>query len=486
MDYLSLDIQSIHAAIIKGEVTPLELVKSAIAKAKADTNNAFEYICEKEALEAVNALDEKQKNNLLWGIPFVLKDNFSAKDIPTCASSNILNGYVPVFSSEVYLRLQAQGAILIGKSTLDELAMGGTGTTGHKGKTFNPWDPSHNHMIGGSSCGSAASVAAGIVPFSIGSDTGDSVRKPASYAGLVGCKPSWGRISRFGLFPFAPSLDHVAFFTRNIEDSSIVLQALAGRDGKDSSSSIEEVPEYLENISPLVKGKKFAIIKEIYDSITNSDILKAFDNSVKELKKQGATVDFVSLDINLCKAIYPTYIVISCSESTSNNANLDGIKFGPRAEGKNYEEVMTKARTVGFCEMIKRRFVIGSYSLFKENQDEIFLRAQKCRRLIVDATNAILKDYDAIYLPAAPGVAPLFDGGKTDKLSNEYLISDNYLAIGNFAGLPSIVLPLGFENGLPFGVNLTCSKFAETEMFSLAKAIENITNLKNLVAKEGK
>lgn len=486
MDYLIQDILSIHQAIIDGKVTPLELVKAAIEKAKQDQNNAFEYICEKEALDAVDQLDEKKKDHLLWGIPFVLKDNFSTKNIPTSASSNILNGYVPLYSSEVYLRLIDEGAILIGKTTLDELAMGGTGTTGRKGRTYNPWDPQHQHMIGGSSCGSAASVASGIVPFSIGSDTGDSVRKPASYAGLVGTKPTWGRISRFGLFPFAPSLDHVAFFTRNVQDSAIVLQALAGRDEKDSSSSTENIPSYLKAINDNIKGKKIAIIKEIYDSITNKNIISAFNHSIEDLKSCGVTVEFVSMDVNLCKAIYPTYIVISCSEATSNNANLDGIKFGPRSEGKDYEEVMTKARTKGFCEMIKRRFVIGSYSLFKENQDEVFLRAQKCRRVIVDAVNEILKKYDAIYLPASPTTAPLFDGRVSDKLSNEYLISDNHLALGNFAGLPSIVIPLGFENHLPYGANIMCRKFEEVEMFSIAKALESLINLKNLVAQEDK
>ncbi len=486
MDFLSLDIVSLHQVILEGKITPLELVKQSLKKAKNDQNNAFEYICEKEALEAATHLDPSKKNNLLWGIPYALKDNFSTKDIPTCASSNILKGYVPIFSSEVYLRLSEQGAILIGKSTLDELAMGGTGMTGHKGLTFNPWDPSHKHMVGGSSCGSAAAVASGIVPFAIGSDTGDSVRKPASYAALVGMKPTWGRISRFGLFPFAPSLDHVAFFTRNVTDSAIVLEALSGRDEKDSSSSSVKVEKYSHLINGQLKGKKFAVIKEIYDSISNQNILATFNENLETLKQQGVKIEFVSMDLKLCKAIYPTYIVISCSEATSNNANLDGIKFGPRFDGKDYEEVMTKARTEGFCEMIKRRFVIGSYSLFKENQAEVFLRAQKVRRLIVNAVNSILTNCDAIYLPAAPTTAPLFQGEKGDKLSNKYLISDNHLALGNFAGLPSIVLPLGFDKGLPFGVNLTCKKFAEAEVLSLAKGIENITNLKDLVAKEGK
>ena len=482
--YLHLSITELHKLLVAKEITPSDLVEEALLLAKNDDNNAFEYIMEKEAREFVNKLSPLEENldNPLWGIPFVIKDNFSTKDVPTCASSNILKGYVPVYSSEVYTRLINKGAIPIAKTTLDELAMGGSGTTGHLGKTFNPWDKSHTHQVGGSSCGSAAATAAGIVPFAIGSDTGDSVRKPASYDALVGMKPSWGRISRFGLFPFAPSLDHVAYFTRNVKDSALLLNALAGRDDKDSSSSYEPVEDYASSLNDR-SPRKFAVIKEIYDSISNKDIRSSFENSVNQLKNAGFTVDFVSIDESLLKAIYPAYIIISCAEATSNNANLDGIKFGPRGEGNSYQEIMINTRTKGFSELIRRRFVIGSYSLLRENQEELFLRAQKARRLIVNEINKVLETYDAIYLPASPTTAPLFEG-TSDKLSNEYLVADNHLAIANFAGLPSITLPLGFSDGLPFGVNLTCRAFKEKDMFKMAQDVENITGLKDLVAKE--
>ncbi len=486
MSYLDLTIKEIHQALLEGKVTPMELTKEALERAHADTCNAFEYICDKEAMDAVNALKEADKNNLLWGIPFVIKDNYSTKDIPTTGSSNILNGYTPIFSSEVYDRLLKQGAIPIGKATLDELAMGGTGMTGHLGWTYNPWDKKHLHQVGGSSCGSAAATAEGIVPLAIGSDTGDSVRKPASHAGLVGFKPTWGRISRFGLFPFAPSMDHVAYFTRSVEDSAICLEPLAGRDNKDATSSLEPVGSYAKDLSNDVKGLKIAIIDEIFDSISNKTIKNAFLHTLDTLKEKGAIINHVSMDINLCKAIYPTYFVISCAEATSNNANLDGIKFGPRYEGNNYEEVMTLARSKGFSEMIKRRFVIGGYSLLSENQNEVFLRAQKCRRLIVNAVNKILEDNDVIYLPAAPSTAPLFEKGTDNKLGNEYLIADNYLAIGNFAGLPSLTLPIGFEDDLPFGGNVTGRKFDEQTVFNISLAIEEITGLKNIMPKEDK
>ena len=484
MNYLDLSIIDIHAALLEGKITPLELVNEAIFRAKADGNNAFEYICEKEAIAQVQTLDPAKKNNLLWGIPFVLKDNYSTKGIPTCASSNILKGYKPIFSSEVYDRLINQGAILIGKTTLDELAMGGTGTSGHLGTTFNPWDSSHKHLVGGSSCGSAAAISAGIVPLAIGSDTGDSVRKPASYAGLVGIKPTWGRISRFGLFPFAPSMDHVAYFTRSVKDAALTLETLAGRDAKDMTSSEASVPKYLANINSNIKGLRVAIIDEIINCITNKEIISSFNKTLLELEKRGAIINHVSLDIKLCKAIYPTYIVISCAEATSNNANLDGIKFGDRKDGKTYEEVITKTRTEGFSELIKRRFIIGGYSLLKENQEDIFIRAQKCRRLIVNRINEILKDNDIVYSPASPTTAPLVSKNDSDKLSNEYLIADNHLIIANFAGLPSLTWPIGFDKGLPFGGSVTGRAFDEQTVFNISLALEEITGLINIMPKE--
>lgn len=484
MSYLDLTIVEIHDAIINGKVTPLELVKESLARAKANTNNAFEYIYEKEALEQVSKLDESKKDSLLYGIPVVIKDNFSTKDIPTCASSNILNKYVPLFSAEVVTKLENAGAIVIGKTTLDELAMGGSGTTGHKGISTNPY--SKEHQIGGSSCGSAIAACSGIVPLAIGSDTGDSVRKPASNGGLVGIKPTWGRISRFGLFPFAVSLDHVGYFTRSVLDSALTLNVLAGRDEKDATSSLKSVEDYTKNINNSLKGKKVAVINGILNSIKDETIKADFNKTLAYLQEEGAEVDYVDIDERLLLAIYPTYIIISCAEATSNNANLDGIKFGDRKPGNTFEEVMINTRTAGFSELIKRRFVIGSYSLLRDNREELFVRAQKCRRMIVDACNKVFEKYDAIYLPAAPSTAPKLGNCSADKLSDEYLIADNFMAIGNFGGYPSLTLPIGFKNGLPFGGNITCRPFEESTLFNFAQLIEKHTGYKNLIAKEGK
>ena len=479
MDYLDLGIRAIHEALVKREVTPLDLTRLAIQKAKDDRDNAFEYICEEEALAFAASLIEPEEDNLLWGIPYACKDNFSTKGIPTCASSNSLEGYIPLFDATIIAKLKQRKAILIGKTTLDELAMGGTGTSGHKGTTYNPYDPTHERLIGGSSCGSAAAVASGIVPFAIGSDTGDSVRKPASYAGLVGMKPTWGRISRYGLFPFAPSLDHVAYFTRSVEDSAVLLEALSGRDELDFTSSPKPIDDYASKLRETLKGKRLAIVKTVIDSITNKDTQNIFEKSVQKLISAGACVDYVDFPIELLNAIHPAYIVISCAEATSNNANIDGIKFGPFLGGKTYQEVMSNVRTKGFSELIKRRFIIGSFALMSENREELFERAQKVRAKIVEKTNQILEEYDAIYLPAAPSVAPLLNG-YSDKLSEEYLIADNHLIIGNFAGLPSVTIPLTMIDALPLGVNLTGKAFDEANLLGIAHAIEEITGLEGV------
>ena len=483
MMYRGLSIEQLHELLVAKKVTPVELVKEAIRLAKQDNNNAFEFIMEKEALEVAEKLGEPDPKNLLWGIPFVIKDNMSTKDVPTTGSSDILKGYVPIFNATVVQKLYDAKAIAIAKTTLDELAMGGTGTTGHLGITYNPYDKKHERLVGGSSCGSAAATANGIVPFALASDTGDSTRKPASYAGLVGFKPTWSRISRFGLFPFAPSLDTVGIFSRNVKDAAIVLQAVAGRDEKDSTSSTKEVPDYLKNIDVENHNYRIAVIKEIVDVISDSNIKNTFENSVNKLKEKGYIVENVSVSLKLLETLFPTYFVISCAEATSNNANLDGIKFGPHSDGATFEEVMSNARTKGFGELIKRRFVFGSFSLMRENKEELYIRALRNRHRIVETINEIFSKYDFIYLPAAPSIAPKI-GEASDKLSDEYLIADNHLVIGNFAGLPSITLPIGFENGMPYGVNVTGRAFEDEKVLQIANEIEKISEICNVVARE--
>jgi len=480
--YEGKSILELHELLVAKKVTPVDLTKDAIELAKKDNNNAFEYIMESEALEIASNLGEVEENNPLWGIPFVIKDNMSTKNVPTTASSNILKGYIPVFDATVVERLKNAKAVPIGKTTLDELAMGGTGTSGHLGVTYNPWDKSKTRLVGGSSCGSAAATAAGIVPFALASDTGDSTRKPASYAALVGLKPTWGRISRYGLFPFAPSLDTVGIFARNVTDVAIVTEVLSGRDNRDSTSSTKPVDEYYKNLKNSCEKRRISIIKEIVESVKDKYVLDAFNKTLEGLKKRGFEINEVSLPNDLLLSLFPTYFVISCAEATSNNANMDGIKFGPLSNGSTFEEVMSDARTKGFGELIKRRFVIGSFALMKENQHDLFLRAQKNRRRIVEAINNILKDNDFIYLPAAPSIAPKINES-SDRLSDEYLIADNHMVLGNFAGLPSITLPIGFKDGMPFGANLMGRAFEEMSLFQASYELEQVTGLANIYAK---
>lgn len=483
MSYLDLTIKEIHEALVNKKVTPLELVQESLKRAHEDDNNAFEVIVDDYALALARELKEPEVDNVFWGIPFAIKDNISTKGIVTCGSSDILKDYVPVFNATIVEKLLKAHAIPIGKTTLDELAMGGTGMTGHLGYTYNPYDKSHTHLVGGSSCGSAAAVSAGIVPFALGSDTGDSIRKPASFAGLVGMKPTWGRISRYGVFPFAPSLDHVGFFTRCVEDSALLLSLLAGRDLKDATSSSKPVDDYTSLLNTSIKGKKIAIVQEVVDSLTDQDVVAQFYKSVEELKKQGAIINVVHVDKKILLTFLPTYMIISCSEATSNNACLDGIKYGPRYGGDTYQEVMINARTKGFGKQVKRRFVLGNFALMKENMDELFLKAQKNRRMVVEIVNNILKDNDVIYVPAAPSIAPKFDA-TCDKLSDEYLIADNHLCIGNFAGIPSLTVPIGFKENMPYGANVMGKPFFESEVYQVANAIERSTGYYNLSAKK--
>lgn len=423
--------------------------------------------------------DEVKADGKLKGIPVAIKDNISTKGIKTTAASDILDNYVPVYDATIVKKLKESGAIFVSKTSMDELAMGGTNRTANIGPCHNPYDL--DRITGGSSGGSAALVAAGAVPLAIGSDTGDSVRKPAAYCGIVGVKPSYGRISRYGIIPYASSLDHVGYFTTNVEDAALALEVLAGRDDLDMTSSYEEVLEYSKLLDANVKGRRLAIFGNVYDAISDSSIKEAFDKVIASLEDKGAIIKKVYFDDDLMKCLFPTYFIIANAEATANHSNLDGVRFGHRIDGDSMEDVMMATRTRGFSSFIKKRFVIGSYSLFEENQERILKKAQRVRRLIVEAVLNELKEVDALLAPASGSIAPRLDDPSSDELSDEYLIAENHMVIGNFGGLPSMTLPMGFKDDLPIGINITCNAFKEEEMFDIALAIENITGLKGHV-----
>lgn len=465
MSYLDKSLEQIHNALVEGKVTSKELIEESLTRAHANQEeiNSFVSICDE-------AKEKPITDNVLSGIPYAAKDNLSTKGILTTASSNILKDYIPVFDATCIKKLKDVNAVMIGKTVMDELGMGGSGTTAHTGIVKNPWDI--NRMTAGSSAGSAAAVAKGIVPYALGTDTGDSIRKPAGYCGIVGFKPTYGLISRWGLFAFASSLDHVGCLTRNVKDAAYVIDAIKGIDEKDMTSFDSKDIKLIDNYNTNVKGKKLFYIKELVNELkTSNEYYNNFMKVIEYAKECGMIIEEESIDERILKGLYPSYMAISCAEATSNNANLTGIQFGPRGEGTNIEEIMFNARTKGFSELIKRRFILGSFILQKENQEKLFLNAQRIRRLIVDKMLELFKKYDGCIVPNSESIAPKF-GECADVLSDKYLLYAEHLAIGNFGGFPSITIPSGIVNEMPVAVNITCPVKHDSEAINIAAALE--------------
>ena len=452
-----------------------ENVKNAYADAQRlqkALNAVVTFVDVEAQLEHLRDVDE---NAPLYGIPIVLKDNVSTKGIRTTASSRILDNYVPVYDATIVKKLREAGAICIAKASMDELGMGGTNLNAYTGKVNNPYDL--ERISGGSSGGSAVLVAAGVVPMAIGTDTGDSVRKPAAYCGVVGVKPTYGRISRYGIIPYASSLDHVGYFTTNVEDACTMLEVLAGRDDRDMTSSLRPVEAYRDHLNSDLRGKLIGVLENVQEVIRDQAVRDNVEALCEKLAARGAQIRRVRMPQELMETILPVYLTIANAEATANHSNLDGIRFGMREDGESVEEVMKNSRTKGFSAYVRKRFIIGSYSLFVENQDKLFRKAQKIRRLLVDHYRALFAECDCILASAAPTVAPLEDEASDEALGKEHLVADNHMQLGNFSGYPSMTLPSGFVDGLPIGVNITCRPFEEQMMFDIAKAIEEETGL---------
>ena len=477
---MNYGIIKLHEMLKNNETTVEELVNDSLKKAHElqEKCNAFVTIMDDTKVEV--------NDNLLSGIPYGIKDNYSTKGILSTGSSNTLKDYVPFFDATAVANLKKNGAVGIAKTALDEFGMGGTGLTAHTGIIKNPWDTTR--ICGGSSAGSACSVAYGVYPYALGSDTGDSIRKPAGYCGIVGYKPTYGMISRFGLFPFASSLDTCGVLTRSVEDAAIVVDGMKGIDENDQTSWNSSNINLYNDLSKDVKGKKLFYIKEITD-ISNyphaSNELKVhlenYQKALEKLRNIGVTVEEVSIDKTLLSVIPGVYVCISCAEATSNMSNLTGISFGPRGNGENVMDMIKDYRTKGFSPLIKRRFVIGSYVLQKENQERYFLNACRVRRLIVDKFKSLFKEYDGFILPVGSGVAPLIEGLNEKVNDDELAILENHLQIGNFGGFPSITIPNGFINGLPVGINITGNCYDDQTVLNLAYALEDLMDYKNMV-----
>ena len=485
MSYMDKSIEEIHQALKKGEVTSKDLIKESIEKSHKIQKECNAFVTIIDDAKEVEVTDE-----LLSGIPYGVKDNYSTKGVLSTGSSNTLKDYVPFFNATAIDNLSNKGAVMVNKTALDEFGMGGTGTTCHTGVVKNPWDKTR--MCAGSSAGSAAAVASGVYPYATGSDTGDSIRKPAAYCGIVGYKPTYGMISRYGLFPFASSLDHLGALTRSVKDAAIVVDGMKGIDKYDMTSWDSSNIHLYDSIDGKVTDKKLCYIKEICDinNYPNADDelkkhLSNFMETVDKCRKLGMEVVEESIDQTLLNALPSVYVVISCAEATSNMSNLTGFIFGPRAEGEKYDEEMKNYRTKGFSPLIKRRFVIGSYVLQAQNKDRYFHNAQRVRRLLVDAWNKLYEKYDAVILPVGSGPAKKLEGSK-DILDKNTAVLEEHLQIGNFGGFPSITIPNGFINNLPVGVNITGKCYDDVNVLNIAYALESDMKFKGQTAKEVK
>lgn len=470
MNYYDKNIIEIHNDLINKKVTSKDLIDFSKNKI-LETNekfNAYNLV--------LDPVENNEINTLLSGIPYAMKDNISTKGIRTTACSNTLKDYVPIYNATVYEKLSQSGAIMIGKTNMDELAMGGTGLTGNAGIVKNPYD--EERIAAGSSAGSAVAVATKTVPFAIGTDTGDSIRKPAAYTGVVGYKPSYGLISRYGLFAFASSLDTIGVITNSVIDAATVVNTVKGSDDKDMTT-IKDMDEIdLTKDFNNLKSKKLFYIKEIVDKskYTNPNTIKIIDDFNKlldTLKDKGYEIYEESIDENLLKALKPVYTSISCAEVTSNNSNLTGISFGHREKGESAMDVIKNFRTKNFSSLIKRRFVIGSFILQKENQEKYFINAKKVRRVVVNTFNELFTIYDGLILPAQSDIAPKICD-TTDEMGKDENVLDNHLVIGNFGGYPSITLPYNKLGGMPVGINITSGFKNDSYMLAIANDIEKI------------
>jgi aspartyl-tRNA(Asn)/glutamyl-tRNA(Gln) amidotransferase subunit A len=485
MKYNRLTIEELHQKLINKEITVEDLIKESkeLEKTLQEKCNAFDFIIDN--VEAKEVTD-----NMLSGIPYGVKANYSTKGILSTGSSNTLKNYVPFFDATAIKNLNKANAIILNKTAMDEFGMGGTGTTARTGIIKNPWDTTR--MCAGSSSGSAAAVAYGVYPYALGSDTGDSIRKPAAYCGIVGYKPTYGMISRYGLFPFASSLDTCGVLTRSVKDAAIVVDNMKGLDENDMTTFDSSNIHLYDSINGDIKNKKLCYVKEICD-IDNypnaSDELKAhlenFKNVINNLKNKGLEIDEVSVDKKLLNTVASVYVVLSCAEATSNMSNLTGIIFGPAGAGESVTDQMKDHRTKGFSPLIKRRFVIGSYVLQRENQERYFKNAQRARRLIVDAWKKLFEEYDAVILPVGSGPAKKFENDN-DTLAEGTTILEEHLQIGNFGGFPSITIPDGFINDLPVGLNITGKNYDDENVLNIAYFIESQLNYKNQNSEERK
>lgn len=469
MSIIDLTVYELKEKLKNKELTSKEIVQAYVdrIKEKEEDVQAFVTTLEKEALEQADKLD-KEGINELAGIPIGIKDNICTKGIKTTCSSKMLENFVSPYDATVMEKVNAEKLIDLGKLNMDEFAMGGSTEYSYFKKTRNPWNL--NKVPGGSSGGAAAAVAANMVPWTLGSDTGGSIRQPASFCGVVGLKPTYGLVSRYGLVAFASSLDQIGPITKDVRDSAMLLNVIAGHDKKDSTSVDLEKKDYLKALKNDVKGLKIGVPKEFFGEGINEEVKEKLKESIEIYKELGAEVEEFSLDI--AKYSLATYYIIACAEASSNLGRFDGIRYGYRAkEFKDLTDLFRKSRSEGFGEEVKRRIILGTYVLSSGYYDAYYKKAQKVRTLVMKEFDKAFEKYDVILTPTSPTVA--FNIGEKTEDPLQMYLSDICTVSVNIAGLPGISIPCGVDSAnMPIGMQLIGNRFQEEVILNAAYTFE--------------
>ena len=465
-------IKEIKKMISNKEISNVEIVNEVFKNISENEHlNAFITLNEEDSIKKAAYLDNNPSDLALSGIPFAQKDLFCTKGLRTTCGSNILNNFIPPYSATVIENLENAGCISVGKTNMDEFAMGSSNETSFFGNVQNPWG--ENLVPGGSSGGSAAVVAAGIVPAASGTDTGGSIRQPASLCGITGLKPTYGRISRWGMIAFASSLDQAGPMARSAEDCALILNEMCSHDKKDTTSLDENIPDFQKHLNESLKGKKIGIVKDLDLSSLDNEVVKVYEESLNEFTSLGAKLVDITLP-NLSLSV-PTYYVIAPAECSSNLSRFDGVKFGRRSENpKNLEELYVQTRSEGFGDEVKRRILIGSYVLSAGYYDAYYKKAQQVRRLIKnDFDNAFTK-VDVIMTPTTRGTA--FEMGSKGSDPIQMYLEDLFTISANLAGLPAMSLPNGNINNRPLGLQIIGNFLDESSILNFAHMYQNVTN----------
>ena len=473
-------VASLRSKLANRDVSSVELTRDALARI-SDLNpelNAVISSSEENAMKAATKADEareKGNDSPLLGIPMLHKDIFCTLGLPTTCASKMLANFVAPYDATVVRRLDDAGMITLGKCNMDEFAMGSSNETSYFGACKNPWDTSR--VPGGSSGGSASAVAAGLAPLATGTDTGGSIRQPAALCGITGLKPTYGRVSRYGMIAFASSMDQAGPMARTAEDCALVLEAMAGVDPRDSTCSDQSVPRYSSHLTDTIEGMRVGVPKEFFSSDLNSDVAAAIEASLAELEGMGAKLVDVSLPSTSLGV--STYYIIAPAEASANLSRYDGVRYGYRCENPvDLQDLYLRSRSEGFGDEVKRRILVGAFTLSAASYDEYFMKAQQVRRLIAQEYDDVLSQVDVIAGPSAPNTAfALNDGSKS--ITDMYM-EDVFTIGANLAGLPAMSIPAGLVGGLPVGMQLIGRRFGEVDILKLAHQFQQRTTWHNL------